>query len=113
MAKWNVGQIKAEIRGIYPSAVIMRTRGEDVTTDGLQVQFPDNGDDSLFLQGFVVEGMIPAHDDVDVEMVELTSGYSDGGLVSSDLQMIQLYADIRKILATAGFVVVNSLDEYF
>lgn len=88
--------------------------GGDYDTSVIIVK-PEKSNDCLFVSGFVTDDdPIQNWDDVDIEMVEVSDGRdSRGGLNSNDPNVIQAYADVRKKLALKGFVVVNSMEEYF
>src|SRR4051812_27647736 len=51
--------------------------GSEKTTEQL-VYAVEDGQDRLFVRGFVTEGELALADDVDVEMIEISTEYSDG-----------------------------------
>lgn len=110
---WNQSELKAALEALPFDLRIHERSGEYYTSDGFDIELAGS-EDTLHLRGFVtaMEG-ISKHDDVEVEFVELTNGYSDGGLTSHDWNMIDLYAAVRKILAKEGAQIVPTLDAFF
>lgn len=110
---WNQASIRAALLALPFAIKLQETPGEQYTSNGFSIELAGS-EDTLHLQGFVTAPQgISAHDDVEVAMVELTNGYSEGGLTSNDPKMIDLYAAVRKLLAGMGAQIVPTLNDYF
>jgi len=89
-----------------------RYKGEDYTTDGFILDV--NGtEENLYVRGFITSGKpLKTNDNVEIEMVEVTTGYSDGNM-PNDPALCIAHGIVKAALMKAGFSVVDSLDPYF
>lgn len=112
MTRWNTEELITDFmvdgRNVYADFP-----GGDCDTSVIVIQ-PEGSEDFIFVSGFITgTDPISDWDEVDVEMVEVSDGMdSSGGLNSRDPNVIQAYADVRKILARKGFTVVDRMEDY-
>lgn len=117
-AKWITNDIVKLIKAIPmdvigPVTVHDNGQGGDCDSTNLVVEAL-NCEERFFLCGFHTDLAITTPDDCEVEMVELKDGRdSEGGFSGDDEKSAILYARLKKALHSAGFVVVNTLDQYF
>jgi len=113
MKTWVTAEVLKLIGAIANVKNVSKTQqGGDYDTDGVYVE-PANSQNGIWVRGFVTDGKpLKASDIVDVELVEVTAGQSDGQL-PNDPDLISLHGQIRAELARAGFTTVDSMDPYF
>lgn len=110
---WNTQQVRSTLAGISGLSYPTTTPGEDYTTETLAYQVLGN-EDRIFVRGFTDIGRpLGAGTNVDVPMVEVTSGYSDGDDGADSPACLRARAEITIALKTMGFQVVRSMDPYF
>lgn len=111
--KWNLEAVRKAISTI-PEVVSVNAQDDsgDYATNSLFV-IVGGTDENLWVRGFTTqEGGLKQFDDVEVEMVEVTTGYSDGDMPNIP-ELILAHAKIKVELVKLGFKVVNSMDRYF
>jgi hypothetical protein len=112
MTHWKSSQIIDLLKNIVGVTLTATgDAGSERTTEQL-VYAVEGGHDQLFVRGFVTEGELALADDVDVEMIEVSTEYSDGS-DSPEPANIVARAFIMAALMSAGHIVVRSLDLYF
>jgi hypothetical protein len=112
MSHWNTEQAKIAILAIPKVTLNRISLGEDCTTDGIDLDVIGS-DNRIFVRGFVIDGKrLKANDNVDVEMVEVTTGYSDGDMPNDPIYVVA-HAQVQAALMQLGHSVVKSMDGYF
>jgi hypothetical protein len=120
MARWNTEEIKNYLESLGCKITHIGP-GEDYTTDSIGIlldgvpEETDGTGNSLHLRGFatrLLDDDLP-RSDCDVPMMEIYSGYSDGGCVSKDEKTCVLYGKLLAHFRQEGFVVVPHMKEYF
>ncbi len=94
---------------------VTTSSGGDWDTPGI-ILTPNNSSDSLHIRGFRYgdEPSLDDADDVDVSAIEVTDGRcSSGGLNTSCRECAVLYANVVSKLRQDGWLVVNTMDDYF
>lgn len=111
--RWNRQAIELVLAAVPQVKLAgVNPQGSEKTTEQLCYQVV-GAQDRLFVTGFVTEGSLLQADNVDVEMIELNSEYSDGG-ESSEPSNIVARALMTAALVTAGYApVVRDLRAYF
>jgi hypothetical protein len=112
MSRWITDEIVKTVSEIPEITIFDITGGEDHTTKSLSASVKDS-EYKLYIRGFSTNHTaIPNDDNVDVEMIEVTSGYSDGDM-PNDPEYVIVHARVKAALMKQGHCVVNSLDPYF
>lgn len=109
MIQWNEGKIVVALTAIMEIEIRNNTLGEDYTTNQLTYAV-ENSENQIFIRGFVTEGK-PIQDNM-IEMVEVTTGYSDGDM-PNDPDYCIVYAKVKAAIMRLGYSVVSSLEPYF
>lgn len=114
MKRWKTQKV-IDLLKVVPNIKLLDIgdQGSEICTKQLAYEI-DGCSNNLYIRGFNTDHQnnILDPDDADVEMVEVTSEYSDGG-ESSEPGNILARALITIELVKAGFSVVRSLDLYF
>lgn len=111
---WIAALIKLALEKVpNVEEIIYEENGGDYCTHQFILQVANTSEDNryLYVRGFSTGSPLPQQDDVYVEMVEISSGHSDGTTQDPELGLAQAY--VRAALIRMGFVAVNSLDSYF
>lgn len=115
MMRWKSSKIKAILEKVPNiSLVDVGPQGSEMTTEQL-VYAVHLANDKLYVRGFVTDhqNQLLQGDDVDVEMIEVSTGYSDGG-DSREPQNVIARGLVHAALLDAGYgEVVRSLEPYF
>lgn len=116
--KWNTDNIISLVKSVRPDVEYeVYEKGGDYDTKTVSFYFDE--DDKyvhrVLVKGFSIGGLIYNGDDTDnVDMVEVQDGLdSRGGIHTDNPEVIQLYADILKVLRGNDYEVVDSMDRYF
>ena len=120
MPRWNTAEVKEYLESL--GCVINHVSpGEDHTTDYIHFLPGDTPEhtggtsNNLHVRGFST-GFLGEHprDDCDVPMVELTSGYSDGGCCSKHENTCLVYGKLLAWFRQKGFQVPSrSMKDFF
>jgi hypothetical protein len=110
LKKWSTVEIANAVRNIQECGIIKTTQPEDYTTDTLHLAV--RGSSYLWVRGFRTDRISPAKDDNKIEMVEVTTGYSDGDMPNDPILCV-VHARVKAEIMKLGYSVVNSLDPYF
>jgi hypothetical protein len=111
---WKTTEIKTLLESVpHITLVGVFEQGSEMTTEQL-VYDVDEAEDRLYVRGFVTDhkDQLLKGDNVDVEIVEVTTEYSDG-VDSSNPENVIARALIHAALLKAGYQVVKSLEPYF
>jgi hypothetical protein len=112
--KWNLAKIISIVRDVQgvENVTALNDFG-DYTTKSVYVEVGGT-EEHLWVRGFVTSegGLNGVTDDVEVELVEVTTGYSDGDMPNDPILMV-VHAKIRAALSVAGYKTVISLEPYF
>jgi hypothetical protein len=112
MTHWITSEVANVVEEVPEASVINVQPGGCHTTESLHVRVKESGN-SLWVRGFRTNPEeIPSDDDIDVEMIEVTTGYSDGDM-PNDPVLCVVHTQIKAALMKHGHSVVNSLDPYF
>lgn len=110
--KWNRGTVKNAILSVPLAKIIAVSAPEDYVTEQYTVHVGESKY-QIFVRGFRTDQESP-EDTGEIEMVEVTTGYSDGDMPQDDPLYIVYHAQIKAALVQAGYTcTVNSLDPYF
>ena len=110
MSLWNTEQAKIAILAIPEVSLNRISLGEYYTTDGIDLDVAGS-EKLIYVRGFSTD-RLSQNDNVDVEMVEVSTGYSDGDM-PDDPDYCIIHARVKAALMRLGHRVVNSLDRYF
>lgn len=112
MKQWNLIEVSQAINSV-PECIIQAITmyNEDCTTKQITVRI-NNSDNMLYIRGFRTDSIQPAKDNNNIEMIEVTTGYSDGAMPNDPDYMI-VHAKVKAAIMRLGYSVVNSLDCYF
>jgi hypothetical protein len=108
---WLKAPVRSMLESIPGVHIIAENPGEDHVTEGFTVSV-DGSEHNLYIRGFATVGILPRHDDVEIEMVEVSTGFSDGDM-PNDPVLVLVHANIKAGLMTMGHSPVDSLDPYF
>jgi len=112
MSRWKTGQVVSAISVVPGVLVGALSAGEDYTTQQITL-IVDGSENNLFVRGFVTDHKpLNGDDDVDVEMVEVTTGYSDGDMPNDPI-LVVAHGQVSAALMQLGHKVVRSMDPYF
>jgi hypothetical protein len=112
MTRWVTATIVEAMTQIPEVNVGDISQGEDHTTQTIRLEV-SGSDNGLWVRGFRTDPKpIPNDDNVDVEMIEVTTGYSDGDM-PNDPVLCVIHAQVKATLMKQGHSVVNSLEPYF
>jgi hypothetical protein len=111
MKQWNSDNVESAIISVPECQVIAQAQPEDYTTETFYVNVCGS-EHSLWIRGFRTDSVQPLSDDNQIEMVEVTTGYSDGDMPNDPVLCI-VHAKVKAALMTEGYQVVNSMDPYF
>ncbi len=112
MKQWNEAQIKQAILSIPECKIINMGLAEDYVTGQITIAVADSSY-QLYVRGFRTDHVELAKDKNNIEMVEVTTGYSDGDMPMGDPNYMIVHARVKAAIMTAGYLVVNSMDPYF
>ena len=111
MKHWKTPEIMEKLISIPGASILKSPCGGDVDTSEVIVKRKGY---AVHVAGFVTQGDIVDPDDADVEMVEITDGKdSRGGCNVTTADGMKLYSEVKIIITEAGFLTVDSMDEYF
>lgn len=111
MKRWDVIEVGHAIIAIPECAVVFATPAEDYVTQQLTVAVAGS-EYSIYVRGFRTDHKLLAENNEEIEMVEVTSGYSDGDL-PNDPEYVIVHAKVKAAIMKLGYSVVNSLEPYF
>lgn len=111
MKQWDQQAVQDAIIGIPECSIEQITLPEDYVTSQLVISVAGS-DYGIFVRGFRTDAISPAKDDNRIEMVEVTTGFSDGDMPNDPAYCI-VHARVKAALMTLGYCVTNSLDPYF
>jgi hypothetical protein len=111
LVKWEREKVKEAIEKVRECSIISTTEFEGYVTDGFYVRVKDS-DNSLWIRGFRCDGIEVDMKDPYIEMIEVTTGYSDGDM-PQDPALCIAHGHIKAELMRIGYRPVNSLDPYF
>jgi hypothetical protein len=112
MRQWSTQEVIQRVKTIPQiKAAFVSAEGEDHTTQQIRVEIRGTKE-AAFIRGFVTDSTLPAGDLVPVEMVEVSTNYSDGEL-PDDAAFLAAYGYIRAAVVSLGHKTVNSLESYF
>lgn len=109
MSKWELEPIIKAIDAVPDCTVIKTSPDEDYTTTQLTIRVNNSGY-MIYVRGFVTEGQ-PIKDNM-VEMIEVTTGFSDGDM-PNDPDYVVAHAKVKAAIMRLGYSVVNSMEPYF
>jgi hypothetical protein len=110
--QWNTARVRSLIETLPNIKWVGTSGGEHYVTQQLTYEVA-GATDRLYVRGFTTDPKgLPNEDDVDVEMVEITTEYSDGD-DSREPANVLARAAIWSELLKAGYSVVRALDPYF
>lgn len=110
---WNTEAVKRLIAAVPGCSVIaVNPKGGDYDTEQVVVGI-EGTEEKLFVRGFRTDGKsFPEQDNCDVELTEVTTGYSDGDMPNVP-QLMLAQGGIMERLSNHGHCPVKSLDPYF
>lgn len=112
MSKWITSDVVTAVSTIPEAKISGISQGEDCTTRSLFITV-DGSEYNIYVRGFVTNGnRLKSDDNVDIEMVEVTTGYSDGDM-PNDPDYCIVHARVKAAIMRLGHSVVNSMDRYF
>jgi hypothetical protein len=112
MSIWVTSDVVAAVSVIPEVKISGVTLGEDYTTKSLYITV-DGSQERVFVRGFVTNGKaLRSDDNVDIEMVEVATGYSDGDM-PNDPDYVIAHAKVQAAIMKLGHRVVKSMDGYF
>jgi len=113
MSKWITNDVVAAISTVPEVSIIRKDGGEDITTQSLTLAVI-NSQNHIYVRGFTTDSRKPlkSDDNVDIEMVEVTTGYSDGDM-PNDPDYVIAHAKVSAAIMRLGHTVVKSLERYF
>lgn len=112
MSKWITSDVVDAVSAIPEVAVIHTGYGEDCTTQSLTLSVASS-DYNVYVRGFVTDGQrLKSEDNVDVQMVEVTTGFSDGDMPNDPVYVVA-NAKVKAAVMKLGHQVVGSMDGYF
>lgn len=112
MTQWNLVEVSQAINSVPECIIIAITSyDEDYTTKQITVRI-EGSENLLYIRGFRTDSIQPAKDNNKIEMIEVTTGYSDGDMPNDPAYMI-VHAKVKAAIMRLGHQVVNSLDCYF
>lgn len=110
--KWNTATVLEAIRKCSRvTSAKVTAEGEDHVTQQITVTVL-NSEENVYVRGFDTNRTLEAGDDVEVEMVECTTGYSDGDM-PKDGPYVLAHAEVHVAIMNLGYHVVKSLEAYF
>lgn len=111
MSRWNTNEIVEAVSTVPEVNVMSIQPGEDHTTKYLTLAVAGS-QNFVYVRGFSTNKYLSSDDDVEIEMVEVSSGYSDGDMPNDPDYMI-VHARVKAAIMRLGHRVVNSMDAYF
>ena len=113
MSKWITIDVVAALATIPEVSILRKDGGEDITTQSLTLAVA-NSQNHVYVRGFTTNSSKPlkSDDNVDIEMVEVSTGYSDGDM-PNDPDYVVAHAKVSAAVMRLGHRVVNSLDRFF
>jgi hypothetical protein len=112
MSLWITDDIKNAVRQIEGVTIIDTGLGEDCTTQSITLSVQDS-EYMIYVRGFVIDGKrLKTDDNVEIEMVEVSTGYSDGDMPNDPIYVVA-HAQVQAALMKLGHSVVKSMDPYF
>jgi hypothetical protein len=117
MPIWNSSKITQDLKKLLGDdikGIINDGPGGDVDTDNLCLVVNKRKRQWVHALGFSQDHDITDPSEATVPYVELTDGQdSSGGLNSDDPKMARVYTTARAYFRRKGFVVVNTIKDYF
>ena len=112
MSIWITSDVINAISTIPGVSIDRASIGEDYTTDGIDLNV-FGSKNRIFVRGFVTDGKrLKANDNVEIEMVEVSTGFSDGDMPNDPIYVVE-HAHVQAALMKLGHSVVKSMDGYF
>ena len=111
MKQWNIESIKLAILSVSECKIESIGLSEDYATEQITVSV-DGSNFRLYVRGFRTDHVLLSKDHNNVELVEVTTGYSDGDM-PNDPNYVIVHARVKAAIMTLGYSVVNSMDQYF
>jgi hypothetical protein len=111
MSRWITDDVVKAISTVNGTSIERIDMGEDHTTQSVTVEV-ENSENTVYVRGFSTNTYLKTDNNVDVEMVEVSTGYSDGDM-PNDPDYVIVHARVKAALMRMGHTVVNSLDPYF
>jgi hypothetical protein len=112
MTKWSIIQTCEAIVSEATECIIYNiTQAEDYTTETVTISVLGS-DHNLFVRGFRTDQKSPSENHNQIEMVEVSTGYSDGDMPNDPVLSIA-HGKVKAAMMRLGHSVVNSLDPYF
>ena len=111
MDKWNSNSVKKAIESVSECSIMTTIPPEDYVTESFWI-WVTGTDQRLWVRGFRTDHAQIAGDNPEIEMIEVTTGYSDGDMPNDPILCV-VHARVKAALMALGYSVVNSLDPYF
>ncbi len=111
MKRWEFTPISQAINSIPEAIITFVSEPEDYTTQQITVRV-EGSENRIYVRGFRTDGTRPSRDNNNIEMVEVTTGYSDGDM-PNDPDYCIIHAKIKAAIMRTGYSVVDSLEPYF
>ena len=107
---WNLEDVQSAIQSVQKCKIAHVSPAEDYVTERVVINVAGS-DNRVFVRGFRTDG-VPVARDGKVEMVEVTTDYSDGDMPNDPLYVLA-HAEVKVAVIKLGYRVVRSLDMYF
>lgn len=111
LKKWEFTLISQAINSVSECIITHVRPAEDYVTQQITVRV-SGSDNMIYIRGFRTDQVNPSKDFDRIEMVEVTTGYSDGDM-PNDPDYCIIHAKVKAAIMRLGYDVVNSLDPYF
>lgn len=109
--KWEGTTVSQAINSIPECVIHAITPIEDYVTETFQVRV-EGSDNMIYIRGFRTDNVQYSKQNNMIEMVEVTTGFSDGDM-PQDPDYCITHAKVKAAIMRLGYEVVNSLDPYF
>ena len=111
MKQWDFLKVSQAINSVPECIITAVSPAEDTTTKQITVSI-ENSENMIYVRGFRTDQKSIIKNNNMIEMVEITTGYSDGDM-PNDPDYCVTHAKVKAAIMKLGYDVVNSLDSYF